>query len=161
MPAFFVTWIFADHPYFGRRRSLIMSFGCCSFCMAILLFVGYSYLIPLAAVAKFFIGMSFIISYQFTLELYETHNRVTGLGSCSGVGRLGGIIMPIVSIYGSTDNLMFPYIIFGITGMISFIALMTIDAETQGKQLDQKDEEAELLKGKDVQKYVVEPTPSV
>lgn len=90
----------------------------------------------MAAVAKFFMGIAFILTYQYTLEIYETHNRVTGLGTCSGVGRIGGITMPIISIYGSVDDLMYPYIIFCLCSGLSSLALMSISHETHGRQLD-------------------------
>jgi nitrate/nitrite transporter NarK len=77
--------------------------------------------------------MSFILSYLYSLEIYETNNRVTGIGTCSAMGRLGGITMPIVSIYGSKQDLLFPYYIFCCCALISCIALMTISYETQGR----------------------------
>ena len=101
MPAFFVTWYLADHPMLGRRRSLILSFSGTAVCMGLLLILGYDALIWTTAVAKFFIGMAFILSYQYTLEIYNTNNRVTGLGTCSALGRIGGIMMPIISIFGT------------------------------------------------------------
>jgi hypothetical protein len=141
MPAFFVTWILADHPALGRRKSLILSFIGASACMAVLLIFGYDALIPASAIAKFFIGMAFILSYQYSLEIYETHNRVTGLGTCSAVGRVGGIMMPIVSILGTKSHIMLPYVGFMICGIASTLALFTMNYETAGKQLDSDNHE--------------------
>lgn len=132
LPAVLFTWVIADTPAFGRRKSLIFSFLMLPLSMCFLLYNGYSVLIVTSAFGKFFIGMAFILSYLYTLEIYETANRVTGLGSCSGMGRLGGIVMPIISIYGSemANDVLFPYKIFLFAGLISALALMTIDVET-------------------------------
>jgi len=47
----------------GRRRSLVFAFSSSSAVLVILLYVGYSVLIPITAIGKFFIGMAFILSY--------------------------------------------------------------------------------------------------
>jgi hypothetical protein len=111
---------------------LLLSFVFTGSSIGCLLFLGFDYLIPVTAVAKFFIGMSFILSYQFTLEIYETHNRVTALGTCSGMGRLGGMVMPIVSIYSSEAYVLMPYFFFFIAATVSAISLGLISYETLG-----------------------------
>jgi len=63
VPAFLVTWYFADHPSFGRRKSLILTLFSSSIMMVLLLMIGYPALIILTAISKFFIGMAFILIY--------------------------------------------------------------------------------------------------
>jgi len=63
IPAFLVTWLFAENQFMGRIRSLVFAFSSSSAILVILLYVGYSVLIPITAIGKFFIAMAFILSY--------------------------------------------------------------------------------------------------
>jgi hypothetical protein len=47
------------------------------------------------------------------------------------MGRIGGMTMPFVSIYGSTQfNILFPYVSYCAAGILSFLALTLVDYET-------------------------------
>ena len=100
LPCYFVTWYLADHPWLGRRRTLILDFTSSSAILGLLFLVSLEYLIPIAAFSKFFINQAFILAYQYTLEIYETHNRVAGLGLCSATGRIAGIDASGLLTYG-------------------------------------------------------------
>lgn len=95
MPSLLLTFMTIDHPLFGRKNSLAFFFLGAG--MFYLLF-GLTALTSLGSIARFFMKDVFQVVYPLTTEAFETKVRVKGYGFCSGLGRIGGIIMPLVLI---------------------------------------------------------------
>ena len=51
----------------------------------------------LALIGKFATAAGFKAVYQLSIEFFPTVTRTAGLGSCSCVARIGGIISPLVA----------------------------------------------------------------
>jgi putative MFS transporter len=94
--------------------------------------IFYGSLIALANVACF--GMLYVVS----TELYPTHLRATGDGWANAVGRLGGVIGPIVigqlllTIHQTGVFIMFSAVL----GVV-IIAFLMLGEETSGKTLEE------------------------
>ena len=103
--------------------------------------------ICVALFGKLCITFSFAVVYLYSAELFPTEIRTTGIGSCSTVGRLGGILAPFVGDLAKPHNLDNPYIpvvIFGLSALLAGIVSLKLP-ETKGRKLPDTVEEAEQL----------------
>ncbi|WOK92085.1 organic cation/carnitine transporter 7 isoform X1 [Canna indica] len=116
--------------------------------MSILLFITCIFLIPLVwhqnevlttsllFGARTCVTGSFNILYIYAPEVYPTSLRSTGLGTTSSVGRIGGIICPIVAVAlvqgcnQTASILLFELVIF-----LSGAAVLFLPLETNGRDL--------------------------
>lgn len=78
------------------------------------------------------------ITYAYTPELYPTSLRASGAGWANSIGRIGGIIGPIIAgILLSVIGRRYPiFIIFALVHFVSTIVIVLIGIETKGKHLD-------------------------
>jgi len=125
----------------GRRKNLMVGFALSL--LAIILAAQISGMYALVLGAMIFLG--FALNYMITAlqplmaESYPTEFRNTGVGMTVAVGRVGGIVAPIVlglllSLnLGYANTFMFLLIPIAI-GMIA--AIILVKKETQGKTID-------------------------
>ncbi|KAM7433847.1 hypothetical protein ABFA07_015961 [Porites harrisoni] len=97
-------------------------------------------------VAKFFVISTFNSVYVYTAELYPTVIRNNGVGLCSMIARIGGIVSPYVVLLADLPNLRktFPLLIFGVVGLAAGILAFWLP-ETLTAQMPQTVEQAEAL----------------
>ena len=127
----------------GRKNSMILCFICSgSFSIITYGLQGGDFII-FATGAKFFLCMAFIFSFQYTVEIYPTKIRGTGIGMANGVGRSGGVLMPFVVGYLVTVDLYSPFLLFFFIAIITSISNKFLPFDTLGKQLDQADDKLE------------------
>ncbi|KAJ7309849.1 hypothetical protein JRQ81_007923 [Phrynocephalus forsythii] len=82
----------------GRKKTMALSFFVFSFCsLLLLLCVGRKVLTVLLFIARAFISGGFQAAYVYTPEVYPTATRALGLGTCSGVARVGALITPFIA----------------------------------------------------------------
>lgn len=104
-----------DRKGFGRKNSLFFGFVLSSILCALICVLPNEYFGICAILQKMFLSMNFIFLYQLTCEMYPTRLRATGLGVGIAMGRLGGILMPWVSMVGS------PFALYLVVGAVSAI----------------------------------------
>jgi putative MFS transporter len=95
IPSLILTMFMIDHPFFGRKNSLVALF------MAAAIFhivFGLTALTIAGAMARFFMKGAFQVIYPLTTESYETRIRTKGFGFCSGFGSIGSVLMPFILI---------------------------------------------------------------
>jgi hypothetical protein len=82
----------------------------------------------LISVAKFWISSAFVINITYTLEVYSTNIRILGLGICNFFGRVGGILMPLISmrLEDLVDNKYVPYYVFVGLSLLSSLLICFI-----------------------------------
>ena len=71
------------------------------------------------SIARFFMKDVFQILYPLTTESFETRLRTKGFGFCSGMGRLGSIVMPFVIIPMDQWIRGSVYILFGVASLVA------------------------------------------
>ncbi|KFQ24574.1 Solute carrier family 22 member 13, partial [Mesitornis unicolor] len=71
----------------------------------------------LATIGKFTASASFSTSYVYSAELFPTVIRQTGVGLCSMVGRVAGIIAPLILLLEQYHRAI-PMAIFGSTPVV-------------------------------------------
>ncbi|KAG8043400.1 hypothetical protein GUJ93_ZPchr0458g22373 [Zizania palustris] len=87
--------------------------------------------------ARLCISASFTIVYIYAPEIYPTSIRTTGIGVASSVGRIGGILCPLVAVAlvhscrQTTAILLFELVIF-----LSGLAVSFFPFETKGCRLN-------------------------
>uniref|UniRef100_A0A0E0DI33 Major facilitator superfamily (MFS) profile domain-containing protein n=1 Tax=Oryza meridionalis TaxID=40149 RepID=A0A0E0DI33_9ORYZ len=87
--------------------------------------------------ARLCISASFTIVYIYAPEIYPTSVRTTGIGVASSVGRIGGILCPLVAValvhscQQTTAILLFELVIF-----LSGLAVSFFPFETKGCRLN-------------------------
>ncbi|EDO39860.1 predicted protein, partial [Nematostella vectensis] len=103
---------------------------------------GYqSVIVGLAMIGKICIVMTFLAIYIFTVELYPTVIRNTGIGVSSMLARFGGILAPYIADVPNV-NKNFPLVIFGVLAVAAGILALWLP-ETLFSQMSQTVEQAE------------------
>ncbi|VAH35881.1 unnamed protein product [Triticum turgidum subsp. durum] len=136
IPGSFVSIMIVDR--IGRRLSMAsMLFTSCVFLFP-LVFSRTEILTRISLFgARLCISASFTIVYIYAPEIYPTSVRTTGIGVASSVGRIGGILCPLVAValvhncHQTTAILLFELVVF-----LSGVAVMFFPFETKGCRLN-------------------------
>ncbi|AQK65298.1 Organic cation/carnitine transporter 7 [Zea mays] len=139
IPGSFLSAMIVDR--FGRKRSMAsMLFTSCVFLLP-LVFSRTDILTRISLFgARLCISASFTIVYIYAPEIYPTAVRTTGIGIASSVGRIGGILCPLVAValvhscQQTTAILLFELVIF-----LSGLAVSFFPFETKGCRLNDTD----------------------
>lgn len=135
----------------GRRKTCAMflsTAGVSLLLSGVLTFVGESGMIKgfamtLSFTGKFGISGAWMAACLFTPEIYPTNIRARGLGLASLAARIGGMISPYATMFGSR----FPWgppVVFGSCAVLVTILLIWIP-ETTGKELPNTVEDVKRL----------------
>ncbi|KAI8791631.1 organic cation transporter protein [Biomphalaria glabrata] len=129
------------------NEALVSSFHCShSSYPLIQLFTDLSWItLVLSLVGKFGSSAAFAIIYIYTVELFPTVMRNSGLGLCSVMARVGGILAPYIADIGQVISgdmaVVLPLLIFG--GACIFAGLLALLLpETANKMLPDTVEDA-------------------
>lgn len=99
--------------------------------------------LALAIFGKMNISGSFSLIFVYTVEIFPTVLRISGLGLCSVFARIGGMVAPYVlqlEMFGPK----FPFLAIGITSLIAGVVSVVLP-ETKDKKLPDTIEEVSLL----------------
>ncbi|XP_046736727.1 organic cation transporter protein-like [Diprion similis] len=95
----------------------------------------------LAMAGKLTITVSYSTLYVFTSEQYPTELRNVGVGTCSAIARLGGVVAPMI-IKLSDISALLPLVTFGCSLVLAVLLLVFLP-ETAKKKLPETIEEVE------------------
>lgn len=134
----------------GRKGSMAsMFFFCCLFLLPLAFNQSQGLVTPLLFGARICITASFTIMYIYAPEIYPTSVRTTGVGVASSMGRIGGMLCPLVAVslthgcHRTAAILLFETIIFA-----AGVSVMLFPFETKGRELNDNvsdlDKEVEL-----------------
>ena len=96
-PGYIVEIYLINWSLLGRKGSLSLTLIMTSLFTIISILVPQNYFIYFISIARFWMSMAFIITITYTLEIYNTDVRTYGLGICNFVGRIAGIIFPVIN----------------------------------------------------------------
>jgi hypothetical protein len=136
LPAPILVALLIDRKQFGRKNFMAMSFLLAGITLLVLYSLKGQYFTYLASISKFFLLMTFTLAFQFTVEIYNTSIRGTGIGMASAISRIGSIVMPFVGFYLLDVQLLLPYLLFGIFSLIAFVLTMMLPYDTANRELD-------------------------
>ncbi|XP_070558188.1 organic cation transporter protein-like [Ptychodera flava] len=100
--------------------------------------------VAIAMVAKLCIAATFTIVYLYAAEIYPTVVRNTGMGMSSMSARAGSIISPYVMLLDVIWAPM-PFVVMGVTSMISGLLALLMLPETKNKKLPETLREGEFF----------------
>ncbi|KAI3803179.1 hypothetical protein L1987_31328 [Smallanthus sonchifolius] len=116
--------------------------------MEIMLLAGFLLLLPLTVQqnevmttgflfgARMFISASFIVACIYAPEVYPTNLRTTGVGIATAIGRIGGMVCPLIAVgMDSGCHQTLPVILFEVTILLSGLSVVILPFETKGKEL--------------------------
>ncbi|XP_074368106.1 organic cation/carnitine transporter 7-like isoform X2 [Apium graveolens] len=118
------------------------------FSMLVMFILGFILLLPLVAHqnevlttsllfgARMFISATFIVACIYAPEVYPTNVRSTGVGITTAIGRIGGMVCPLVAVgLAGGCNQMVAVVVFEIMIVLSGLSVVLFPFETQGKEL--------------------------
>jgi MFS transporter, AAHS family, benzoate transport protein len=114
---------------YGSKKVLIPSYIAGAIALSLLGFGGNTFVIfVLVAIAGAATTGSQVLIQAYVTAYYPAQMRSTGLGIASGIGRLGGMIGPILGGFLLTLGLQnfMNFMVFAITGIVAAIALSLI-----------------------------------
>ncbi|KAK9757056.1 hypothetical protein RND81_01G137300 [Saponaria officinalis] len=121
----------------GRKGTMSSMFFICCLILLPLAFIRSQGLVtPLLFGARICITATFTIVYIYAPEIYPTAVRATGVGVASSMGRIGGMVCPLVAVslvhncHITAAILLFEAVIF-----ISGICVVLFPFETSGREL--------------------------
>ncbi|KAK6263839.1 hypothetical protein SCA6_019273 [Theobroma cacao] len=122
---------------FGRKFSMsIMFFLCCIFLPPLVFHQPQALTTGLLFGARICITTTFTVVYIYAPEIYPTSIRSTGVGVASSVGRIGGMVCPLVAVglvhgcHQTAAIMLFEIVIF-----VSGICVLFFPLETKGRDL--------------------------
>uniref|UniRef100_A0A2P2MJ40 Transporter-related family protein n=1 Tax=Rhizophora mucronata TaxID=61149 RepID=A0A2P2MJ40_RHIMU len=122
---------------FGRKPSVAaISVVSCFFLLPLVVHQSTGLTTALLFGARASISASFTIIYIYAPEIYSTSVRTTGVGVASAMGRIGGMVCPLVAVslvQGCKQTaaiLLFVGVVF-----VSGLCVLFLPFETKGRQL--------------------------
>ena len=94
---FIAAWVIETR--LGRQYTLVLGFLLTGMAIFPVVFVKENGFIICISIAKFLISITFDTSYVITSEIYDSKNRVNGIGCGSMMSRISGILLPAVCNY--------------------------------------------------------------
>jgi MFS transporter, putative metabolite:H+ symporter len=138
VPGYFSAAWLVDR--WGRKPTLVAYLaGCVVSSFAFGQAAGAAAVIVWGCLISFFNLGAWGVVYTYTPESYPTALRGTGSGWASGVGRVGGIIAPLVvgwilSRWPGRQDLVFAQ--FALVVFIGLISVLALGHETKGRSLE-------------------------
>ncbi|CAH2053857.1 unnamed protein product [Thlaspi arvense] len=121
----------------GRKVSMSsMLFICCIFLLPLLSHQSPALTTALLFGGRICISAAFAVVYIYAPEIYPTAVRTTGVGVASSVGRIGGVLCPLVAVglvHGCHQTIA--VLLFEIVILVSGICVCLFPFETSGREL--------------------------
>ena len=103
-----------------------------------ILFLKETGFIVFVSLGKFWIALAFDVSYNYTSEVYDSKNRVNGIGMGSMVSRISGIVLPFFCNLFSNISIWGPYGFFCGISLLAAFTHIFLPYDTKGRKLDDK-----------------------
>lgn len=96
-------------------------------------------------VARAFISGAFQAAYVYTPEVYPTSMRAIGLGSCSGMARVGAIVTPFVAQVLLKSSSYVAISIYGVISLVATVVAILLPIETKGREMKDTQQEVTVV----------------
>ncbi|KAF4112794.1 synaptic vesicle 2-related protein [Onychostoma macrolepis] len=122
----------------GRRKTMALCFFVFSLCIVPLYgCVGRTSLTVFIFIARAFIAGGFQAAYVYTPEVYPTATRALGLGTSSGMARVGALITPFVAQVMLESSVYLTLSVYCCCCLLAAIASCALPIETTGRGLQE------------------------
>uniref|UniRef100_A0A251TP73 Putative major facilitator, sugar transporter-like, Major facilitator superfamily domain protein n=1 Tax=Helianthus annuus TaxID=4232 RepID=A0A251TP73_HELAN len=146
--SFIIVCIYAPElPGLGLAAILLDRVGR-KISMEIMLVSGFVLLLPLIVHqndmmttgslfgARLFVSASFTVACIYAPEVYPTNLRATGVGIATAIGKIGGMVCPLIAVGMSSGcHQTVPVILFEVTILVACLSVVFLPFETKGKEL--------------------------
>ncbi|KAL1531250.1 organic cation/carnitine transporter 7-like [Salvia divinorum] len=135
LPGLVLSAILVDK--IGRKMSMLVMYLCGFICLLPLIFRQQQVVaISILFGARMFIIGNYTVAGIYCPELYPTSVRTTGAGVANAVGRVAGMICPLVAVeLVSGCHQMAAITLFEIAILLSGISVLFFPIETKGRKL--------------------------
>ena len=124
--------------FIGRKWTMAVDMiGFSLFSFLLIICTSRSALIFFLFAARAFISGAFQAAYVYTPEVYPTNIRAVGLGSCSGLARVGAIITPFVAQVMLEYSEPFAVSTYAVVSLIAAVASLLLPIETKGRSMQE------------------------
>nr|XP_060166161.1 synaptic vesicle 2-related protein isoform X2 [Globicephala melas] len=122
----------------GRKKTMALCFVVFSLCSLLLFIcVGRNMLTLLLFIARAFISGGFQAAYVYTPEVYPTATRALGLGTCSGMARVGALITPFIAQVMLESSVYLTLAVYSGCCLLAALASCFLPIETKGRGLQE------------------------
>uniref|UniRef100_G3UGI9 Synaptic vesicle 2-related protein n=1 Tax=Loxodonta africana TaxID=9785 RepID=G3UGI9_LOXAF len=136
LPGVLVTLWIIDR--LGRKKTMALCFAIFFLCSLLLFIcVGRNVLTMLLFIARAFISGGFQAAYVYTPEVYPTATRALGLGSCSGMARVGALITPFIAQVMLESSVYLTLVVYSGCCLLAALASCFLPIETKGRGLQE------------------------
>lgn len=133
-PGLFVTLLAIN--YIGRKKTMALTMvGFALFSLLLNLCTTRTVMIFFLFVARAFISGGFQAAYVYTPEVYPTNVRAIGLGSCSGMSRLGAIITPFFAQVMLHNSMSLAIGTYAGVSLVAMVCSLLLPIETKGRMM--------------------------
>ncbi|KAK3149919.1 hypothetical protein QOZ80_3AG0224730 [Eleusine coracana subsp. coracana] len=136
IPGLILSAVLVD--WFGRKASMwSMIFACCAF-LGPLIFPQNELLTTILLFGARSCAMgSFTVLCLYAPEVYPTSVRSTGVGIATAIGRIGGVVCPIIAVAMLRGcHQMEAIMVFELVLVLAGITCMFFPVETKGRDMD-------------------------
>ncbi|XP_020498944.1 synaptic vesicle 2-related protein [Labrus bergylta] len=125
----------------GRRKTMALCFFIFSMCIIPLYgCVGRVSMTVLIFIARAFIAGGFQAAYVYTPEVYPTATRALGLGTSSGMARVGALITPFVAQVMLESSVYLALSVYCCCCLLAAFASCALPIETTGRGLQESNQ---------------------
>ncbi|XP_025092946.1 synaptic vesicle 2-related protein-like isoform X3 [Pomacea canaliculata] len=133
-PGLFLTAFLLEK--IGRKYTMAIEFGIFSlFVFLVNICTTRALLTVFLFVSRAFISGAFQGAYIYTPEFYPTSMRAMGLGTCSGMARIGAIVTPFVAQVLLKVSAYVAISLYGVMCLIATVASLLLPYETKGREM--------------------------
>ncbi|KAM0903603.1 hypothetical protein ACQ4PT_018560 [Festuca glaucescens] len=135
-PGLVVSAILVD--WFGRKATMwCLLFACCGFLGPLVLHQSELWTTGVLFGARGCAIGSFTVLCLYAPEVYPTSVRSTGVGIATAIGRIGGIVCPLVAVgMLRSCHQMEAIVVFEVVLCLAAIACMLFPVETKGRDMN-------------------------
>nr|XP_018673260.1 synaptic vesicle 2-related protein [Ciona intestinalis] len=124
--------------YIGRKKTIAIDLaGFTLFSFLLILCTSRPVMIFFLFVARAFISGAFQAAYVYTPEVYPTNIRAIGLGSCSGMARVGAIITPFIAQVMLRHSKPLTVSIYAVVSLLAAVCCLLLPIETKGRSMQE------------------------
>ncbi|KAH9805456.1 Organic cation/carnitine transporter 7 [Citrus sinensis] len=136
LPGLLLSAVIVDRV--GRKISMaIMSILTFIFLLPLLTHQPVTLTTVLLFGARMFANGTFVVACVYAPEVYPTSLRATGAGIASAVGRIGGMVCPLVSVGLVTGcHQTAAIFLLEVVIVLSIVCILLFPFETKGKRID-------------------------
>ncbi|MEQ2267230.1 hypothetical protein XENORESO_003311, partial [Xenotaenia resolanae] len=132
--------------YLGRKKSMAICFFMFSLCiLPLFACIGRIALTIFIFISRAFISGGYQVVFVYTPEVFPTEIRALGMGTSSGVARIGALITPFVAQVMLRTSVYLTLSVYCGCSLLAAIASLILPIETLGRGLQESEHYQEAL----------------